>query len=76
MPAQFAGSAEAALQVALANNRSITEDIEPGTQLIYEQAKKEVPLYFSNRPIDIITDTSGRKTGISVWGIFIDFIVT
>ncbi len=79
MAVQSSGSAEAAFEVAILNNLSITDDLEAGQELILLQiVNKEIATYYANRqlkPATGITESEIQPGGIDFMGIEIDFII-
>lgn len=79
---QHTGTAENAFDLALVNNKSITDDLEAGEsiQLIAYgiQQNKDILNYYTAKniqPATAITAAVERPQGISYWAIGIDFIV-
>lgn len=79
---QHTGSVENTFDLALQNNRSLTDDLEAGEsiQLIAYgiQQNKDILNYYTAKniqPATAITAAVERPQGISYWAIGIDFIV-
>lgn len=77
---QCCGSAEAAYDIALLNNISITEDLTAGLELTIPAAvNSSVVSYYTQKgikPATALTDTDTVFGGIDYMGIEIDFIVS
>ena len=77
---QCCGSAEAAYDIALLNNISITDDLAAGRELtIPASVNASVVTYYTQkgiRPATSLTDTDTVFGGIDYMGIEIDFIVS
>lgn len=81
---QTLGSAEAAFDIALANNISITDDLEVGQTLQIPQAvtdyvrKQTVNYYKINdiKPATAIDSTMAVPEGIEFWAIEYDFVIS
>lgn len=83
---QHTGTAENAFDLALANNRSLTDDLEAGDWLVANsqelKANKDILNYYTAKNIQPATAISQWQTansdkpeGISYWAIGVDFIV-
>lgn len=79
------GSAEAAFSLAVENGLSVTDELQPGQELIIPKAfNKKVASLFQNRNIVPVTgvdesdDESNEltKEGIGYWAIGVDFVVS
>lgn len=70
---QFPGDASAVIEVCKQNNISITDDVAPGTILIYQQKDKKTATYFLKKGFDVTTGDSiviiQRPEGIGYWYI-------
>lgn len=82
---QYCGSLEAAFDLALLNNVSITDDLSGGQQLDVPAAlSKDVTKYYAVndiRPataitIEAINEIIGSGEGIGFWAIGYDFVVS
>ncbi len=79
---QYTGTAENVFDLALQNNRSITDDLEAGEALNFEPStlnqNKDILNYYTAKniqPATAITAAVEQPQGISYWAIGIDFIV-
>jgi hypothetical protein len=75
------GTAEAAFELALANDISLTDDLVAGQELLFkpvEASNKAIADYYANRQLKPATGLSIEDTagGIEFMGIEIDFIVS
>lgn len=83
---QHTGTAENAFDLALANNRSITDDLEAGDWLIANsqelKANKDILSYYQAKKLQPATAISGDYStdnslqGIDYWAIQMDFVVS
>ncbi|MDR3326900.1 MAG: LysM domain-containing protein [Prevotellaceae bacterium] len=75
------GSADAAFDIALANDISITQTLETGRVLqlptAIERFNRPIADYYKNRRLSPATasDTNNLPTGIGFWTIDINFII-
>ena len=83
---QYTGTAENAFDLALQNNRSITDDLEAGDWLIANsqelKANKDILSYYTAKKLQPATAISeqlsanSQPQGIDYWTIQMDFIVS
>jgi len=80
---QHTGTAENAFDLALANNRSLTDDLEAGDWLVANsqelKANKDILSYYTAKniqPATAITAAVEQPQGISYWAIGINFIIS
>lgn len=85
---QHTGAVENAFDLALQNNRSITDDLESGSSLITNgdwlkaNSNKDILSYYQAKKIQPATAISGDYSaenslqGIDYWAIQMDFIVS
>lgn len=83
---QHTGSVENAFDLALANNRSITDDLEAGETLSFEfstiNPNKDILSYYIAKKLQPATAISEQLSansipqGIDYWAIQMDFIVS
>lgn len=72
---QCAGQLDALFEIAELNGISITEDVEPGTELLLNEADQRVITFFKNNTEDIVTDAH-IPGGIDYMAVGVDFIVS
>ena len=77
---QTTGSAETALQLAIANEMSITDALPAGTDVVaVSVANKPVYDYYQNRQLKpatgVISEQLTIRRGIGFMGIGVDFVV-
>lgn len=83
---QHTGAVENAFDLALANNRSITDDLEAGDWLMANsqelKANKDILSYYTAKKLQPATAISGDYStdnslqGIDYWTVKIDFVVS
>lgn len=82
---QFCGGLEAAFDLALRNDISITDDLQDGQQFeVPAIVSKDVTNYYSIHDIrpataittDAINEIIGTGEGVDFWGIEYDFVVS
>lgn len=83
---QHTGTAENAFDLALQNNRSITDDLEAGESIEFTaygiQQNKDILSYYTTKKLQPATAISGDYSadnglqGIDYWAIQMDFIVS
>lgn len=83
---QHTGTAENAFDLALANNRSITDDLEAGESIGLTaygiQQNKDILSYYQAKKLQPATAISGGYSadnglqGIDYWAIQMDFVVS
>lgn len=83
---QHTGTAENAFDLALANNRSITDDLEAGESIGLTaygiQQNKDILSYYQAKKLQPATAISGDYStdnslqGIDYWAIQMDFVVS
>ncbi|MDY3343780.1 hypothetical protein PG326_00730 [Riemerella anatipestifer] len=78
---QHTGKATNAFAIALANGKSITDDLEAGSEIkiTTEDQNKDILNYYTAKgiqPATAITDVVEKCEGIGCWAIRVDFIVS
>jgi len=78
---QHLGDAQKALDLAVLNGRSLTDDLEPGEVIIFDETQKnrQMTQYYSVnalQPATALSETVDIPGGINFMGIEIDFIVS
>ena len=79
---QTAGSPEAAYELALVNNLSLTDELKPGQELERVAAiNADIENYYTNKNLKPATGFTQEDNifiedgGISIWAINVDFVV-